>query len=74
MNEVERFAAEGDDGHRYTVIVWANMTEFRDLDRGITTHRGSTVYQLLDGTHVNLKEPGVFEIWDTEECIRKVMD
>ncbi len=74
MQEVERFTAEGDDGRRYTVILWANMTEFHGLDGSITRHRGSTVYQLLDGTHVNLKETGVFEIWDTEERIRKVVD
>ncbi len=74
MEEVERFTAEGDDGRRYTVILWANMTVFRALDGSVSRHRGSTVYQLLDGTHVNLKEAGVFEIWDTEERIRKVVD
>ncbi|MBD8638265.1 MULTISPECIES: hypothetical protein [unclassified Sphingomonas] len=74
MKEMERFAAQGDSGGRYTVIRWINMTRFHDLDSGIITHRESTVYQLLDGTHVNIKGPGIFEIWDTEERIWEVLD
>jgi len=74
MEEVERFTAEGEDGRRYTVVLWAKLTQFRDGAGNVSWHRGGTVYQLLDGSHVNRIEPGVFKIFETEERIRKVVD
>jgi hypothetical protein len=74
LEEVERFAAEGDNGQRYTVVLWARLTPFTS-SKGVTTwHRGGQELRLLDGREVFPKEPGVFEIDDTEEIIRKVKD
>lgn len=72
MEEVERFEAEGENGRRYTVVLWAKMVEFRSLKGDVTRHRGATELRLLDGRHVNPKQPGVFEIFDTDEIIRKI--
>lgn len=72
MEEVERFTAESADGRRYTVVLWASITEFRDLKGNVTRHRGGTAYQLLDGRHLNMKDARTFEIFDTDEIIRKV--
>lgn len=72
MEEVERFEAEGEAGRRYTVVLLARITHFRDSKGNVARHRGGTVYQLLDGRHVNMKNASTFQIFDTDEIIRKV--
>ncbi|WP_347271796.1 hypothetical protein [Rhizorhabdus histidinilytica] len=70
--EVERFEAIGDSGQRYTVVVWAKMVPHRPLDGPVQWLRGGLTMELIDGRHVNPKNAGTFEIFDTEETIRKV--
>lgn len=72
MEEIERFTAVGDSGREYTVLLLANVTTFRDLKGNVSQLRGGTAYQLLDGSHVNMKDASTFQIFDTDEIIRKV--
>lgn len=74
MEEVERFTAKGDDGRLYTVILWAHLVPFTDIGGHVSWKPGGTEYLLLDGRDVTMKQPGVFQILDTEEIIRKIVD
>jgi hypothetical protein len=72
VEEVERFEAEAADGRRYTVILWANMVTHQPLKGPAQRLRGGTVLQLLDGTHVNDKGGGNYEIFPDGIIIRRV--
>lgn len=70
--EIERFEAVGDNGARYIVVLMAELTEFQPLRGPVTQHTGATAYELLDGRHVNQQNSMTFQIFDTDEIIRKV--
>lgn len=72
QREIERFEAIGESGRRYTVVLMGEVITFTPLKGPPQERIGSTVYQLLDGSHVNMKNAVEFEIFDTEEVIRKV--
>ncbi len=70
--EIERFEAVSDSGVRYTVVLLAEQKLFQPLAGPPQWLDGSTSYELLNGGHVNRKDAVTFEIFDTEEIIRKV--
>lgn len=72
MEEVERFITESDTGERHTVVLWATVVEFQDSKGVLTRGRGGTELRLLDGRDVTPKQPGVFQILDTDEIIRQI--
>lgn len=70
--EVERFAAIGDSGRTYTVVIYQRQVEFRPLSGPVQYLKGATDAKLLDGRDVSPKDSETFEIVDTGEIIRKV--
>lgn len=70
--ETERFQARADDGGVFTVVKIVQMTPFQPLEGPLQHLPGGYCYRLLDGSHVNQKNASTFEIFDTEQIIRKV--
>lgn len=71
--EIERFEAVDGDGARYTVVKLRNLVPFKDTKGNITHSLGGETFELLDGRHVNPKNSVTFQIYDTDEIIRKVV-
>ncbi|MFL6843758.1 MAG: hypothetical protein ACJ8ER_02620 [Allosphingosinicella sp.] len=71
-DEVERFAAIGDSGRTYTVVIYQKLIEFRPLSGPVQYAKGAMDAKLLDGRDVNPKDTETFEIVETGEIIRKV--
>jgi hypothetical protein len=72
VREVERFEAVSDAGKRYTVVRYAEQVPFQPLSGPTEWHDGSPSYELLNGGDVNMKDASTFQIFDTDEIIRKV--
>lgn len=72
LEEVERFEAEGRDGQRYTVVLWAKLIDHHDLKGTTTWLRGRQFLRLLDGRDVYSDQAGGFEIDGTNEIIRRI--
>ena len=70
--EVRRFRAKGDDGTIYTVIEYQNFTSFRPMSGPPSSAAGSRELELDNGTPVNFLDEDTFQIFDTEETIRRV--
>lgn len=71
QRETDRFKAEADDGTVYTVVEMTTFTEVRTLSDGNSWVPGSKEYGLSTGGFVNSKGDGVYEIFDTDQVIRK---
>jgi hypothetical protein len=71
--EIGRFYAEGETGTMYTVIEYEEIAVSSPLRGGRKLLGGARRLALADGRHVNPVEgdPAAFEIFDTEEVIRK---
>ena len=70
--EEGRFDCVADDGTVYTVIKYRTYVSRAPISGVTEWAPGESRLALLDGSHVNDRRNGSFEIYDTGELIRKI--
>jgi len=72
VQETGRFLAEDEDGAVYTIVKWSVFTEHAPVAGPPQWVRGSTRHTLDDGTSLELRKDGTFEVDGTSKIIRKI--
>lgn len=74
MEEVKRIECRGENGSRYTVVVYQRVVTHRPLSGSAQSRKGSFDLRLDDGRHVTAlnDQLNTFKLIDTGEVIRRV--
>lgn len=70
--QIDRFKAASDDGTVFTVVIYQDMVESRQLGGDVQYIKGLKRCALTDGRHVNMIDATTFKIVSTDQIIRKI--
>lgn len=71
LDQTDQFATIGTDGSIYELIEITTMTEHQPVTGFAQWLPGSKEYQLYDGSAVNPRSDGTFEIFETGVILRR---
>lgn len=72
QRETGRFRVESEDGTPYTLIETTTFYRYFPINQEPQTRKGPSSYELDDGSPVNQRKNGTFQIVDSGEILRKL--